>query len=183
MFRYGDDLVVCCQYEHDAQRIARAFKSRLEKFNLRLNEEKTKLVHFDKPNICSNGRPGTFDFLGLTFYWGCSRSGKAIPKVKTCGKRLRSKLKRVNHWGRAVRNKYPLPEIWKIFSQKLEGHIRYYGVSFNLKAIQRFRYQSRRILFKHLNRRSQRKSFNWEKFELYEKAHPLPKARICRALF
>jgi len=183
MFRYCDDLVVCCQYEHDARRIAQAFKGRLGKFNLRLNEEKTKLVAFDKKNVRSKNKPGTFDFLGLTFYWGCSRQGKPIPKVKTCGKRLRSKLKKVNRWGRAIRNKYPMSKIWKIFSQKLGGHIRYYGVSFNLKAIQRFRYQSRRILFKHLNRRSQRKSCNWEKFEQYEKAHPLPEARIYHALF
>ena len=33
------------------------------------------------------------------------------------------------------------------------------------------------------NRRSQRKSFNWETFALYIRAHPLPKARICHALF
>jgi hypothetical protein len=40
-----------------------------------------------------------------------------------------------------------------------------------------------RVLFKWLNRRSQRKSFNWETFALYIRAHPLPKARICHALF
>ena len=46
MFRYCDDVVICCQYEHDARRINKALKSRLEKFNLRLNVEKTKLVSF-----------------------------------------------------------------------------------------------------------------------------------------
>jgi group II intron reverse transcriptase/maturase len=183
MFRYCDDLVVCCQYEHDARRIHKALKSRLDKFNLQLNEEKTKLVSFSKRAYHGDNKPETFDFLGLTFYWGRSRKGALIPKVKTNGKRLRSKLKKVNLWGRKVRNKYPQPVIWRIFSQKLEGHIRYYGVSYNLRAIHNFRYQARRILFKHLNRRSQRKSFNWEQFERYEKTYPLPKARICRALF
>lgn len=183
MFRYADDLVVCCQYTQDAQRIARAFKRRLEKFKLRMNEEKTKLIYFNKQDIGGRNKPGTFDFLGLTFYWGRSIKGYSIPKVKTNGKRLRSKLKRVNQWGRAIRNRYPLAEIWRIFSQKLEGHVRYYGVSTNLEAVQKFRHRARRILFKHLNRRSQRKSFSWEKFEKYEKAFPMPRARICYKLF
>lgn len=183
MFRYCDDLVVCCQYEHDARRINKALKGRLEKFNLQLNEEKTKLVSFDKRAYRRGRKSQVFDFLGLTFYWGRSRKGAVIPQVKTSGKRFRSKLKKVNLWGRKVRNKYPLPVIWGLFCQKLDGHIRYYGVSHNLRAVQRFRHLARRILFKHLNRRSQRKSCNWEQFVRYEKIHPLPKARICQALF
>ncbi len=183
MFRYCDDVVICCQYEHDARRINKALKSRLEKFNLQLNVEKTKLVSFDKWAYYSENKPGVFDFLGFTFYWGRSRKGRIIPKVKTSGKRLRSKLKKVNEWGRTVRNKYPQAIIWKIFRQKLDGHIRYYGVSHNIKAVINFRDKARRILFKHLNRRSQRKSCNWEKFERYEKLFPLPKARICHTLF
>jgi RNA-directed DNA polymerase len=183
MFRYCDDLVVCCQYEQDARRINKALKSRLEKFNLQLNVEKTKLVSFDKRAYFSDSKPQIFDFLGLTFYWGRSRNGAVIPKVKTMGKRQRSKLKKINLWGREVRNKFPLPVIWRIFGQKLDGHIRYYGVSHNLVAVQKFRHHAVRLLFKHLNRRSQRKSCNWEQFKRYEKTHPLPKARICHALF
>jgi len=183
MFRYCDDVVICCQFEHDARRINKALKSRLEKFNLQLNAEKTKLVSFSKWAYYSDNKPGVFDFLGFTFYWGRSRKGRLIPKVKTSGKRFRSKLKNVNEWGRKVRNKYPQAIIWKIFRQKLDGHIRYYGVSHNIKSVINFRDKARRILFKHLNRRSQRKSCNWEKFERYEKLFPLPKARICHALF
>ena len=183
MFRYCDDVVICCQFEHDARRINKALKSRLEKFNLQLNVEKTKLVSFSKWAYYSENKPGVFDFLGFTFYWGRSRKGRLIPKVKTSGKRFRSKLKNVNEWGRKVRNKYPQAIIWKIFRQKLDGHIRYYGVSHNIKSVINFRDKARRILFKHLNRRSQRKSCNWEKFERYEKLFPLPKARIYQALF
>lgn len=183
MFRYADDLVICCQYEHDARRINKALKRRLAKFNLHVNEEKTKPVAFCKRDYHSDNKPGVFDFLGLTFYWGRSGKGAVIPKVKTNGKRFRSKLKRVNLWGRTVRNKYPLPVIWGIFRQKLEGHIRYYGVSHNLRAVNRFRHEAMRMMFKHLNRRSQRRSFNWEQFQRYETYHPLPKARICHALY
>ncbi len=183
MFRYCDDLVICCQFERDARRINQALKSRLEKFNLQLNEEKTKLVSFDKRLYHSDNKRSSFDFLGLTFYWGRARSGAIIPKMKTIGKRLRSKLQKVNLWCRQVRNQYPLAVIWKTFARKLDGHIRYYGVSHNIRSVRKFRYLARRLLFKHLNRRSQRKSFNWEEFERYEQFHPLPEARICHVLF
>ena len=97
---------------------------------------------------------------GFTFYWGRSRHGSAIPKVKTSGKRQRAKLKRVNAWAREIRSRYPLKQIGEMFRLKLQGHIQYYGVSFNMKAIQTFLKLATRVLFKWLNRRSQRKSFN-----------------------
>jgi len=182
MFRYCDDLLVCCQFERDARRINKALKSRLEKFNLRLNEEKTKLVKFDKRAHQSGNKPESFDLLGLTFYWGRARSGAVIPKMKTIGKRFRSKLRKVNLWCRQVRNIYPLAVIWNSFVRKLAGNIRYYGVSHNIQSVRKFRYLARRLLFKHLNRRSQRRSFNWEKFERYEQYRPVPEARICHVL-
>ena len=37
MFRYADDLVICCQYEKDAVRVREALAKRLAKFNLKLN--------------------------------------------------------------------------------------------------------------------------------------------------
>ena len=58
-----------------------------------------------------------FDFLGFTFYWGKARQGFAIPKVKTTGKRLRVKLKRVNAWARAVQSRYPLVRLVGVLHQ------------------------------------------------------------------
>ena len=94
-----------------------------------------------------------FDFLGFTFYWGRSRKGVPMPKLKTNGKRLRSKLKAVNTWGRLVRSQFPLKHIWAVFCSKLRGHIQYYGVSFNFRAVQTFQMKATRILFKWRNRR------------------------------
>ena len=42
LYRYADDAVICCQYESDAKRILRALVKRLEKYGLKLNEEKTR---------------------------------------------------------------------------------------------------------------------------------------------
>lgn len=182
LFRYCDDGVICCRYEEDAKRIKIALIKRLEKYKLKLNEEKTKLVNFSKGKATQSVKQEAFDFLGFTFYLGKSRNGRIIPKVKSCGKRISSKLKKVNDWCKEIRNKYKLPVIWKSFCSKLRGHIQYYGVTFNIKAVGSFIWQSAKIMFKWLNRRSQRKSFTWEKYNLFIERNPLPKVKICHTL-
>lgn len=183
LHRYCDDAVISCQYEQDAKRIRKALVKRLGKYKLKLNENKTKLVKFSKSAYQQGVKQESFDFLGFTFYLGRSRKGAVLPKLKSSGKRVRSKLKNVNAWAKAVRSKYRLPEIWKKFSSKLEGHIRYYGVSFNIKSVKNFLHRAARILHKWLNRRSQKRSFTWDKFLLYIDRNPLPKARICHSLW
>ena len=182
LFRYADDGVICCQYAHDAERIVRALGKRLAKYKLKLNKEKTRIVSFSKRAYRQGDKQGSFDFLGFTFHWGKSRRGAAIPKLQSSGKRLRGKLSRVNQWARSVRNRYKLRDIWRTFCAKLRGHIQYYGVSFNLAYVRKFLHEATRILFKWLNRRSQRRSFNWEKFRLFMQANPLPKTRVCHSL-
>jgi RNA-directed DNA polymerase len=183
LFRYCDDGVICCQFKTDAERIRRALSKRLAKFNLRLNEDKTHCVSFAKQKQCQGNKQGTFDFLGFTFYLSKSRQGVVIPKVKTSRKRLRSKLKAITVWIKANRNKMRLMQIWKPVQAKLRGHIQYYGVSFNLAGISQFLYECKRILFKWLNRRSQRKSFDWQKFQLFMDRHPLPPLKVCHKFF
>jgi hypothetical protein len=175
--------VICCQYEQDAIRIKQALGKRLAKYHLKLNETKTKLESFSKHAQQQGEQQGSFDFLGFTFYLGRSRRGTVMPKLKTSGKRLRSKLKNIEAWARRVRNRVPLKQIWKVFQAKLRGHLQYYSVSFNAQAVNRFFQQAKRIMFRHLNRRSQRKSFNWEQFERFVQAHPLPPVRVCHKLF
>ena len=144
LFRYADDCVICCEYEEDAKRIKEVLGKRLAKFKLQLNEEKTKLVSFDK----RKGKEGAFDFLGFTFYWGYSRGKRVIPKLKTRGKTMRVKLKKVTQWIKQERNKRPLKEIWKSFCSKMRGHIQYYGVSHNGKHVEAFLHQGKKIMFK-----------------------------------
>ena len=147
-----------------------------------LNEQKTRSVDFARPRN-GHARPEVFDFLGFTFYWGRSRKGAPLPKVKTSGKRMRAKLKSVKAWCRTIRSRYPLSYIWAVYCAKLRGHIQYYGVSFNTRAVHTFLVKATRILYKWLNRRSQRRSFTWEQFTLFIKANPLPRARVCHALY
>jgi group II intron reverse transcriptase/maturase len=183
MIRYADDIVICCGTHHDAERIKAVLGKRLAKFNLRMNEEKTKLVKFSKRKQAQGEKQETFDFLGFTLYLGNSRRGKIVPKVKTRGKTLRAKLKKVNIWAKEIRNKFTMNNIMKKAAVKLSGHIRYYGVSHNSASVGTFVMQVQRILFKWLNRRSQRKSFTWEQFKAYLDRIKFPEAKIHHRLF
>lgn len=183
IFRYCDDAVICCQHEEDAQRIVKALAKRLAKYKLQLNEDKTRCVRFSKREASQGVKQETFDFLGFTFYLGRTRKGYFIPLVKSSGKRLRAKLKRVSEWAREARHKYKLMDLWRIFCVKLRGHIQYYGVSFNARYVARFLDKAKRIIFKWLNRRSQRQSFTWKQFSAFLLANPLPKVKIYHALY
>lgn len=183
IFRYADDFVICCQRKEDAKRIHDALGYRLAKFKLKMNEEKTKLVSFSKEEARRGNQQEAFDFLGFTFYLGRSKKGYVIPKVKTSGKKFRAKLKSVRVWAQTVRSKMNLESIWRIFKAKLRGHIQYYGVSFNMKKVDEFLGRSTKILFKWLNRRSQRNSFDWETFQKFMERFPPPKARVVHRLF
>ena len=183
MFRYGDDVVICCRHAEDAERIRDVLGKRLNRYHLEINEEKTKMVSFSKINQRKGIKQGAFEFLGFCFYLGKSLKGSPIPKLKTSGKRFRSKLNRVKVWARDVKNKKSLGEIWKIFCSKLRGHVQYYGVSFNSEMVAKFIHEAKRIIFKWLNRRSQRKSFDWNKFNLFIVKRPLPAVKVIHHLF
>lgn len=183
LFRYCDDMVICCQYRRDAEKIRRTLIKRLEKFSLKLNEEKTKITAFSIREYRSGERQGTFDFLGFTFYLGQSRRGYGIVKVKTSGKRFRSKLKKLKKWIRQNRDQARLKELWLQYGAKVRGHVQYYGVSFNTQHVAVFRREAAEIFHKWINRRSQRKSITLDQFWTLFRKYPLPKAAVYYALF
>jgi group II intron reverse transcriptase/maturase len=187
MIRYCDDFLICVEGKEDAEYILSQLKQRLEKGKLKLSEEKTKTVEFRCPpkNGSSNkGRKSTtFEFLGFTHYWEKSRKGFYIVGRCTGNKRFRKAIGKVKDFLKTNRNRMPLKDIWRRISQKLHGHYAYYGISGNYMKIKLFRHQVERLLFKWLNRRSQRKSFNWEKYSKYKQRFPLPKPKIHHKLY
>ena len=82
-----------------------------------------------------------------------------------------------------VHNRLRLMAIWRVFCMKVRGHLRYYGVSFNTRALAVFVHQAIRTVYKWLNRRSQRRSFNWTTFAQFVAANPLPRPVIYHSLF
>jgi RNA-directed DNA polymerase len=62
--------------------------------------------------------------------------------------------------------------------QHLRGHFQYFGVSGNSRSLRQYLYASRRLLFKWLNRRSQRRSVKWNHLD-----GVLPRPRIIHNLY
>nr|WP_255346497.1 hypothetical protein [Synechococcus sp. PCC 7335] len=58
---------------------------------------------------------------------------------------------------------------------KLRGHFNYFGATDNSRALYIFERRAHELLFKWLNRRSQRRSFTWERFLRYLTKYPLPR--------
>ena len=172
--RYADDFVVLFQSEREANWFYQELPKRLEKFGLELSPEKSHILSFSKYRIDENNR---FDFLGLEYHWGYDRKHQPCIKRRTSRQKLYKSMVAVNQWCRE--NRF-LP-VWKLFKQlnvKLRGYYNYFGVIGNYDSLQLFFYQLERTLFKWLNRRSQRRSYNWNKYNKLTKKYRLLRPRI-----
>lgn len=182
MVRYADDSVFCFQYEEDAKKFYKSLISRLEKFNLEVAEEKTKIIELKKDNKDDDKGDNSFDFLGFTHYVGKDKNGSKRVKRKTSKKKYKASLLRCKEWMKNNRI-LPVKEFMKIIKAKIQGHCNYYGVTDNHRMVGNFIYECRRLIFKWLNRRSQKKSFNWSKYIIFLKRYPLPRARAYVKIF
>jgi len=66
--------------------------------------------------------------------------------------------------------------------QHLLGHRAYFGVTGNARSVKEYFFQAERVLFNWLNRRSQRRSFNWEQYRQWL-ASWYPQPRVIHALY
>lgn len=86
LIRLADDFVVGFRDYRDAQRVMEVLPKRFGKYGLTIHPDKTRLVNFRVPSLTATGRdkppvrPGTFDFLGFTHFWGRSRKGQWVVK-------------------------------------------------------------------------------------------------------
>ncbi len=184
IFRYCDDLIACCTDTRDVGRVMKALGKRLDKFGLKINNTKTKIVRFNRYAFERGAKQESFDFLGFNFYLSRAIKDNFVTvKIKTSKKTLRAKLLNVKAWIKQNRFKGGLLVLWTIFCRKLRGHIAYFGVTNNGKSIKTFLHEARRIFFKWMNRRSQRRSFNWEQFSSFGKQYPMPRAKIYHQVY
>ena len=172
--RYADDFVVLFQYKREADLFYRELPKRLGKFGLEVAQDKTQILSFSKFRMQENSR---FDFVGFEFRWGYSRRRKPIIKKRTSRHKLHNSIVGLTKWCREHRDN-PLWKIFKDMNAKLRGYYNYYGVIGNSQSLQEFFYHVKRILFKWLNRRSERRSYNWNGFNALMKHFGLLKPRI-----
>lgn len=157
--RYADDWVCAFRYQDDAERFYRVLPKRLEKFNLQVAPEKTRLLRFSRFHPSMKRR---FTFLGFEFFWMPDRQG--VPRVtrRTARKKLQAACQRLKEWIKQHRH-LPGREFFQRLNARLRGHYNYYGVRGNTRSLYRFFHWAMDCAFTWRNRRGgKRKSFTWE---------------------
>lgn len=174
LWLYADDFVTAFERKEDAEKFFKVLGKRLGKFHLELSPEKTKLIHFSR---YEKERNGTFEFLGFLFRWVVSKKGKDWLKLATSKKKFRNSLNNLKEWCKHNRN-LPIRKLMDIFGAKLRGYNGYYGIIGNLDGIVKFTYLAHAILYKWLNRRSERRSYTWTGFHEMLRHFKIPKPKI-----
>jgi group II intron reverse transcriptase/maturase len=187
LVRYADDMVFAFEREDEARRVLDVLPKRLGKHGLTLHPEKTRMVAFRRPPKAMAAwgpdwpRPGTFDFLGFTHYWGRSRAANWVMKWRTAKDRFSRALRRIREWCREHLHD-PLPLQQQALASKLRGHYAYFGVTFNFESLKRLYYLTRSTWWRWLNRRSHAR-VTWDRMTGILERLPLPEPRIVHRYF
>lgn len=180
LVRYADDFVMTFKNHRDAQRVLEALDKRLGRYGLSLHPAKTRFIDF-RPGREGGAPPDCqeppFDFLGFTHVWVKSRRGLSVVRQRTAKSRLARTLSAVNDWCRTNRHR---PMRWQHdrLAAKLVGHYAYYGITGNIRQLQRCCTQVERLWRKWLARRTRTQRFTWDRFRAHLARHPLPRPRI-----
>lgn len=183
MVRFVDDFIMGFENLKGVEKVRKVIGKRFERFGLKVNTEKAKLVCFGRPKQAKPERhekPETFDFLGFTHNWGKSRRGYWVVTKKTAASRFRRALRNIREWG--MKNRHlPLKEQQRALNRKLRGHDAYCGIAGNYRMLSQVRCQVAKLWRKWLGRRNRRGVPNWEKFQALLRIFPLGPARIVHS--
>ncbi len=189
LIRYADDFVIGFRDKRDADRVMEVVPKRFGKFGLTIHPTKTKLVPFRRPPLRAQGRsgspddrPGTFDLLGFTHFWGRSQRGHWVVKLKTAFDRFSRAVQSIDSWCRDHRHWSHSDQQQKL-NEKLRGHYAYYGVTGNSGALSRFRWEVDRCWRKWLDRRNRERSMTWDVFRRLLQRYPLAPVRTSRSIY
>lgn len=157
LIRYCDDFVVAIQLRHDAEAFYQVLPQRLAKFNLAIAPEKTRLMRFSRFHP---GKQRCFRFLGFEFYWSTDRRKQARLRCRTSTKKQHELMSTFYHWIKLNRHRR-IGELLPALKRKLVGFANYFGLPDNSRSLSRLYKYVVQSLYKWLNRRSQRRSYNW----------------------
>ena len=160
IIRYADDFVCSFQYRQEAANFYQVLGRRLAKFKLTLAAEKTRILRFSRFQVDGE----SFEFLGFEYRWGKNRKGNPQVWFTTAKKKLKAAIANFTVWIKKARNGGNL-QIFKTLKLKYQGYWNYYGVIGNARRLEAFYFTTIGILYKWLNRRRQRRSYNWSSFK------------------
>jgi RNA-directed DNA polymerase len=165
--RSADDMVILV-HGHPKEnwlleKVQKRLKEELDKLQVQMNEEKTKVVNLREG--------GCFSFLGFDFRLNRNREGKSYvsktPRKKKrieIGKRVRSVLK-------ANRSK-PLPEVICSVNAVMRGWVNYFRIGNSNRTFNKVRDDIEKKVRRFVMRRKKLKGFGWTRWsreDIYQK--------------
>jgi len=184
--RFADDFVACFQYQEDAERFLVQLRSRLEKFGLTLAEEKTRSIKFGRfareDARAKSEKPNEFTFLGFTHYCGKTKEGYFKVKRRTSRKKLGQSLRKLGDWARKASCYLTKGEMLRQAVSRINGHLDYYAITDNSVECHRYVYCATRLVFKWINRKSQRRAYTWSGFSTVLELVRWPQPKIRKDL-
>ena len=85
-------------------------------------------------------------------------------KRRISRKKLGKSLREFTEWAKKARHVLKKGEMLRQARARVIGHLSYYAITDNLERGSYYVYRATRIVFKWLNRKSQRKAYTWESF-------------------
>ncbi len=178
MVRFADDMVFVFQKSEDAERFYKVLPKRLEKYGLKLHEDKSSLLKSGSKEAEAAENRGerlpTYKFLGFLCYWGKSRNGRWRLKYKSRADRFTGKLKGLREYlGKSLNQetKSIIQRVKKI----VVGWVNYHAISDNQRRVSSFILMSERALFRWINRKGGQRKMNWTTFEKLLKEMKYPR--------
>jgi RNA-directed DNA polymerase len=185
-FRFADDFLACFQHRCDAVAFREQLEDRLQGFSLELAPEKTRCIEFGRfarETARKRGqKPQEFTFLGFTHYCGKTREGYFKLKRRTSRKKFGLSLNKFTDWARKSRSRLSKAQMLGRSRTRVIGHLNYYAITDNSDKCSSYVYHATRILFKWINRKSQRPSYTWKGFQQVLARYKWPRPIIRKDL-
>jgi len=185
-FRFADDFLACFQYKDDAEAFLQRLRDRIEGFGLKLAEDKTQCIEFGRfarEKMQQRGeKPQDFTFLGLTHYCGKTKEGYFKVKRRTSRKKLGQSLHKFTEWTIKAHHVQRKGDMIRSARTRVVGYLNYYAITDNADRCNYYVHCVTEILFKWLNRKSQRKAYTWDQFKQALAWANWPTVSICKDL-
>ena len=179
-------LLACFQYKDEAENFMTRLVDRLKGFHLEVAPDKTKILEFGRfarKNAKQKGqKPKEFTFLGFTHYCGKTKNGYFKVKRRTCRKKFGVSIANFTDWARKSSCVMTKGQMLRSARRRVVGYLNYYAITDNSEKCIAYLYHVTRILFKWLNRKSQRRSYTWKGYEQALRHVRWPKPRIRKDL-
>ena len=186
LVRFADDMVFVFQHKEEAERFYKVLPKRLEKFGLKLNEEKSSQIPSGGKAAEEAHERGerlpTYKFLGFVCYWGQSRSGTWRLKYKSRSDRLTAKLNGLKKHLKDNLNE-ETHAVLKRVRMVVLGWVNYHAISDNQRQVNVFIQNSRRIIIRWINRKGGKRRMSWVKLDRMLKQIGYPRSFKTTSMF